>query len=192
MREKGILEKLYFLLFHSLDAVTAVLMFIIVILNAVNVILRYFFNAPLFWAEEVTTILFTWTCVLGAAIVEKWDQNIKMDIFVSAWPAKARKIVDVLVAVLCMVVQGFLIYTCFNLAASAQGATPIFKISYGVTYASFVVAGCFSIWFLIMRIVHIFQGKPSNLASNPEDDAKIEALMSTAFDANLFEEVENS
>ena len=49
-------------IFTNLDAIiTGATLTICVILVNANVIMRYFFNSPIKWAEEVVTSLFVWT-----------------------------------------------------------------------------------------------------------------------------------
>ena len=52
----------------NLDAiVTCTTLAICVILVNCNVIMRYFFNNPIRWSEEVVTSLFVWTVFIGSA-----------------------------------------------------------------------------------------------------------------------------
>ena len=54
----------------NLDAIiTGVTLSICVVLVNANVIMRYFFNHPIHWAEEVVTSLFVWTVFIGSAYV---------------------------------------------------------------------------------------------------------------------------
>ena len=52
----------------NLDAIiTGTTLTICVILVNANVIMRYFFNNPIHWCEEVVTSLFVWTVFIGSS-----------------------------------------------------------------------------------------------------------------------------
>jgi TRAP-type C4-dicarboxylate transport system permease small subunit len=55
-------------------------------LNFANVVGRYLFAAPIPWAEEVMIFGLIWCIFLGAALVERDDDHLKVDLLPTALP----------------------------------------------------------------------------------------------------------
>ncbi|MDV2967487.1 TRAP transporter small permease [Nitratireductor aquimarinus] len=70
------------------------LMLIVVVgVTLLQIILRYFFNAPLVWSEELAKLLIVWIAFIGAAAV-CWDgRHLNVDVFFLMLPQKARNVV---------------------------------------------------------------------------------------------------
>jgi TRAP-type C4-dicarboxylate transport system permease small subunit len=80
-----------------------------VTLNFVNVVARYFFNASIFWAEEVMLFLMVGCVFLGNGVVAWSGRQLRMDVIVGMMPAPVQKILVlaselVLIAVCLMIV----------------------------------------------------------------------------------------
>jgi TRAP-type C4-dicarboxylate transport system permease small subunit len=73
-----------------LRVVAGFLLAVSVSLNFVNVIARYFFNASIFWAEEVMLFLMVGCVFLGNGVVSWSGRQIRMDVIVAMMPAKVR------------------------------------------------------------------------------------------------------
>lgn len=76
----------------------AVLMITDVSINAANVIGRYVFGSPIFWAEEAMVYLTVWGIFVGLVAVTFDNANICMDLFSSRLPPRARWILDRVIA----------------------------------------------------------------------------------------------
>jgi TRAP-type C4-dicarboxylate transport system permease small subunit len=67
----------------------------IVVLNAVNIVLRYFFFAAFSWAEEAMLYMMIFA-VYAAAVSVAWQQaHIRIDAFLNFAPPRWRKALDV-------------------------------------------------------------------------------------------------
>ena len=75
-------------------AATATLL-VAVALNFANVIGRYFFSAPIEWAEEVMLFMQVGVVFLAAVAVSREGRHIRMDVAVNLLPARARRIAEV-------------------------------------------------------------------------------------------------
>lgn len=92
-------------------ALTAFLVAAIVIVTFGQVILRYFFNAPQTWAEEVGRYLFVWITLVGASVAVARDNHIRLDSLVNMLPEKARPPLDVFRRLVELASFGFLFYS---------------------------------------------------------------------------------
>ena len=54
------------------------------------VISRYFFNDPIYWAEEVTRYSFVWATFLGAACAYRRKELVSMSMFINSLPQNLR------------------------------------------------------------------------------------------------------
>lgn len=86
------------------EIVASVTLLVCVILVNLNIIMRYFFNNPLTWAEEFTTSLFVWTTFIGSAFAYRKHKHLGVDILVKQLPENVRRVVSSVVAVIELVV----------------------------------------------------------------------------------------
>ena len=89
----------------NLDAIiTGVTLSICVVLVNANVIMRYFFNSPIHWAEEVVTSLFVWTVFIGSAYAYRKHSHLGVDILVNILPGKVKSVVKAVMSVVELLV----------------------------------------------------------------------------------------
>ena len=89
----------------NLDAIiTATTLSICVVLVNANVIMRYFFNNPIHWAEEVVTSLFVWTVFIGSAYAYRKHSHLGVDILVNILPGKVKSVVKAVMSVVELLV----------------------------------------------------------------------------------------
>jgi TRAP-type C4-dicarboxylate transport system permease small subunit len=68
---------------------------VIVALNAVNIVLRYFFRAPLSWAEEAMLYLMIFGVYVGAISVAWQQAHIRIDAVLDFAPPARRKFLEI-------------------------------------------------------------------------------------------------
>ena len=97
------------LILTNLDAIiTAATLSICVVLVNANVIMRYFFNNPIRWAEEVVTSLFVWTVFIGSAYAYRKHSHLGVDILVNLMPPKMKAVVKAVMSVVELFVLSML------------------------------------------------------------------------------------
>ncbi len=75
----------------------------------VNVVLRYIFLAPIYWAEEFVRYLMVWMIFIGASQVTLWGGHVAVDIGPRLLSKRGN-------AVLAFIVNGICIFFCVVLA----------------------------------------------------------------------------
>jgi tripartite ATP-independent transporter DctM subunit len=60
----------------------------------VGVVSRYFFHAPIFWVDEVASILFLWLASLGSVVALNKSEHMRMTAVLSKLSVKTIEIVD--------------------------------------------------------------------------------------------------
>ena len=98
-------------IFSNLDAIiTGTTLTICVILVNANVIMRYFFNNPIHWSEEIVTSLFVWTVFIGSSYAYRKHSHLGVDIVVNMLPQKVKGVVRAVMAVVEFLVLAMLTY----------------------------------------------------------------------------------
>ena len=99
------------------DGLAMATMALTTLITVLQVVARYGFNHPLTWPEEVSTLLLVWMTFAGASVLLKKRRHVEIDFFVSLFPRKWQKVIDL--------VNYFLIF-CFC-AVAVWGA---YKLQY--------------------------------------------------------------
>src|SRR3954454_1451785 len=79
-------------LVSALRVLAGVLLVASVTLNFVNVLGRYFFNASIYWAEEVMLFLMVGCVFLGNGVVAWSGRQLRMDVIVGMMPPQTQKV----------------------------------------------------------------------------------------------------
>jgi len=70
---------------------TASLLSMVVVVTLLQILLRYLFNAPLVWSEELARLATVWMTFLGSAAVCCDGRHLNVDVFVRMAPAPVKK-----------------------------------------------------------------------------------------------------
>ncbi len=116
----------------SIDYIIAGTSLVILVLCTVAaVFMRYVVGEPFQWLEEMSTTLFIWFIFFGAAAAVRSGSHVSIDMFVDFLPAKARKVLDVIIYVFLMCLLGAIVYYGTLLSIQAvEKITPILHIQY--------------------------------------------------------------
>lgn len=77
-------------------------------LTFVGVFMRYAFNAPLVWQEEVQLGVFLWVTFLAGSAGFRMGGHVAIEILVDQLPRKLRMMVEIAVAVLVVLLLAYL------------------------------------------------------------------------------------
>jgi TRAP-type C4-dicarboxylate transport system permease small subunit len=88
----------------ALRVLAGVLLVASVALNFANVLARYFFNASIFWAEEIMLYLMVACVFLGNGVVAWSGRQLRMDVIVGMMPAQTQKVLALLSELVMIVV----------------------------------------------------------------------------------------
>lgn len=168
---------------RNLDAIiTGATLAACVVIANLNVIMRYFFNHPLQWNDEVVTGLFVWTVFIGSAYAYRKHAHLGVDIVTNALKPKARVVVQDIISVLELAVLIMLTVISIQYVHNLIYVRGVYKpyvsdilrfprwwigIAVPIGFALSVI---YSIWFLLTDRLHIIKVKPSD----DDDDYKVE------------------
>jgi len=144
-----VIEKIISVLFLSMCAI-----------GVVQVILRYVFDKPLYWAEEYTLSIFTWVSFVGAALALRKTQHARITLLIDKFPKAIKKKVEIGGHVLVIIMSVMLFYQsikynglAYTIKLSAL-RVPQSMVSFAITFASVMM-----FIFSIEAIVNLIRNK---------------------------------
>lgn len=96
---------------HACTLIAAASLAIIVCINGANVVGRYFFSAPISWAEELMLFLMILTVFAGAVTVTWRQEHIKIDALLMRLSLKLRAIAILFTGLITLGALGTTIYS---------------------------------------------------------------------------------
>jgi tripartite ATP-independent transporter DctM subunit len=105
------------------DVVAAVLLAADLVVVCGSVLLRYLFNAPVEWADDVARGLMVGSSFFGAASALARTENFGVAFFIDMLPARARRVVDSIGALLVTVIAGYVAFNAIKLGWLTTGQT---------------------------------------------------------------------
>lgn len=142
-----------------------------VIITGLQIVFRVFFEA-LTWSEELCRYLLVWSTFVGASCVYKHAGHINITIVQNLFPPKVRKILKLLVQVICAVFFVMMIYYGF-IYVGKQGAqlSPAMRIPMSYMYASIPVGGLLMAWHALDAILQMLFVK-DEIAPTKEEEVE--------------------
>jgi tripartite ATP-independent transporter DctM subunit len=81
-------------LMWPLEAVSATLLIVIVVLLFTGVVARYVFSLPVVWIDEVVSLSFLWVAMLGTVLAMHRNEHLRLTLVVERLPARWRGLVQ--------------------------------------------------------------------------------------------------
>ncbi|MBM1170805.1 TRAP transporter large permease [Microvirga arabica] len=88
------------LLIRPIEAVSALLLCVIIVLLLAGVASRYVFSYPVVWIDEVASISFLWLAMLGSAIAIDRNEHLRLTLFTGMFPRSLQGFIHTLGLVL--------------------------------------------------------------------------------------------
>lgn len=134
--------------------ISAVMMFTIIFLTAMQVFLRYVMGFSLSWIEEVSRYLFVWIVMLGAVIAFALNQHIAVDVISERMGPRGLRLLEIARTLLSMAAVGLILYSGVLVAWRHRSST--FYTLQGFPAVFFYIAvpvgAVLMLWFLAIRI----------------------------------------
>jgi tripartite ATP-independent transporter DctM subunit len=110
-------------LLASSDAIAAILLAADLLVVCGSVLLRFLFNAPVEWADDVARGLMVGSSFFGAASALARSENLGVAFFIDMLPASPRRIIDSTGALLVTVISGYVAFNAIKLGWLTTGQT---------------------------------------------------------------------
>ena len=125
-----------------LEMVCALLMLLLVGLVSLQVVMRYVFNAPLVWSEELGRMAFVYLTFVGAGLAFLRGENLRLALLPDAMPRRARLTLRLVIGVLELAFMTVvLVYSVPLLLRLYPAHTPALEWSMVSFYAGVLVGG---------------------------------------------------
>jgi TRAP-type C4-dicarboxylate transport system permease small subunit len=152
-----------------LDWVIGFIMIAIVIIIFAGVILRYVFDAPLFWSEEVTVLGLIWMTFLGGAILVRDNKNVCITVICDMCRPYHSRYMRMVADDLVLIILVVMIWQSWKLAGRlAISTTPALRISEAWFGYALVVGFVLMFFYQIQRSIALLRNKPA--FSEKDDD----------------------
>lgn len=105
------------------DAIAAILLAADLLVVCASVLLRFCFNAPVEWSDDVARGLMVGSAFFGAASALARGENVGVSFFRDLLPARLRALVDAASALLVVLISGYVAYHAIKLGSLTAGQT---------------------------------------------------------------------
>ena len=134
----------------SLDVVLGVVcMMVLVVITFLGAMMRYFFNNPFVWQEEVQIWMITWAIFAGGSYAFRCGSHVSIEVLVETFPAKMQKVVEWFSYFCILAVLAFICYHSLKLNLQYMDMnkkTAILKIA---SYKIYWIAPVGCVWMAI-------------------------------------------
>lgn len=131
------------------DGTGAALLAMMVIATTAQIIMRYVFNAPLPWPEELSRWAFLWLVMLGCVTVTRVGSHVRMTMLVNRLPRSWRPYTDLLGVALSAASLCFIALLGVDLMAQTTAQSVNFGVSYTWLYLSVPAGASLSLLMLL-------------------------------------------
>ncbi len=158
-RRRQIVEFIFVRIPHVLSGA---LFLIAVVLNIVNVIGRYVFGMPVFWAEEALTFTIIWIVFLVVGTITYRGAHLSMDLVYSRMPAPLQRAVRIAIAlalIVCTVFTAIQSWKVVELHYMTHGVTAGTNIPLVIPHSALLFGFSFMAAAAIVRLPSYITGK---------------------------------
>src|SRR5437588_99419 len=156
------------------DAVAAILLAADLLVVCGSVLLRFLFNAPVEWADDVARGLMVGSSFFGAASPLARAENLGVAFFTDMLPVRVRTVVDAVSALLISVIAAFVAFNAIKLGGLTSGQTTGSGLPLELTFYPMGIGALFMTAFAL----DIFRARPVGDA--------IAGVIATALIAGLY------
>jgi TRAP-type C4-dicarboxylate transport system permease small subunit len=138
------------------------LFLVAVVLNFVNVIGRYVFGMPVFWAEEALTFTVIWIVFLVVGTITYRGAHLNMDLVYSRMPAGLQRVVRIAIAlalIVCTIYTAIQSWTVVKLHYMTSGVTAGTNIPLVIPHSALLFGFSFMALAAIVRLPSYISGK---------------------------------
>lgn len=138
-----------------LQILIAIILLVLVVLNCVQVITRYFISVVIVWLEEATILGIYWMAALGLPLLTFKNEHLLMDVSGKILPGIVKTIVEWAIIVLSFVASiGFFVSGIRAYRINHGFYSSILGFDEGFRYIPLIVLGVLMFTAVCFRLVH--------------------------------------
>src|SRR5262245_18186714 len=134
------------------DAIAAILLAADLVVVCVSVLLRFLFNAPVEWSDDVARGLMVGSAFFGAASALARGENVGVSFFRDMLPTRLRAVVDAASAALVVLISGYVAFNAIKLGALTAGQTTGSGLPLELTFYPMGIGALFMTVFAVDRL----------------------------------------
>lgn len=144
-----------------LTLIASLLLAATVSLTFAQVVLRYVFNSPQTWVEEVGRYLFIWITFLGAAVAFARDTHIRVDAIMELFSRQTARVGDLIRRLIELACVASLLYSGILVAWKHRNAKfyTMPDVPQVIFYLAVPVGSAFALFYVLRGIVRWRQGQ---------------------------------
>jgi len=149
------------------EEVLGVVLFCTILVSILwQIVSRYFFNAPPSWTEELSRFLFIYMGTIGVHLAQGDYGHVRIDMLVTAVPAKVRKVMESIILLVCSL--SMMVLAWFSLWMAIRKA-PIQLVSLGISsgfmYINAVLVSLLSAATTARQLILVLSGRGRDVYS---------------------------
>lgn len=156
----------------SLENITVLGIFLIVILVITQIFMRYVLQYSLSWSDEIARIINIWVVFLAAYIVLIKNEHVKVDYFMNYFSSEFNIKLDIFINFICCVFSFYLAVSSFrNITKLATAKTAAFGLPMPVVFTPILICSVLMISYFILStvsIIRILLTRHSSIKCNEE------------------------
>jgi TRAP-type mannitol/chloroaromatic compound transport system permease small subunit len=137
--------------------------FVLVIVMAANVLLRYAFSTGSVWAQELEWHLMAPICLFGMSYALRHGEHVKVDVLYGDFRPRTKHAVDLVAALLAIVVSGLIIWLSWRYVGQSWAIDEASANPGGIPYR-YVLKALIPIGFALFAIQSVAEAIHSFIA----------------------------
>ncbi len=149
-------------LIAAMSIFVGTLLLVAVAINLSNVIGRYLFDKPIYWAEEGMVFLHVGLVIIGAALVTRDNAHLRMDAAEHLMPGRLKRWIDILTSVLTVVVALVVAWMSGGIVAGmieSEQRSVAMQLPLAIPYFAFPLGFALIALFALVRLVDLLRGR---------------------------------
>lgn len=141
-----------------LQVLIAIILLVLVVLNCIQVVTRYFVSVVIVWLEEATILGIYWMAALGLPLLTFKNEHLLMDVSGKILPGIVKTIVEWAIIVLSFVASiGFVVSGILAYRINHGFYSSILGFDEGFRYIPLIVLGTLMFVAVCFRLVHTIE-----------------------------------
>lgn len=150
-----------------------------------NVILRYFFNYGLTWAEEASRYLFIWLIFLGAIVAYQENVHLGVDTLVNRLSVKGKRLLFICNNIILAITMGLCADGAWKMTVLTRTQeSPSLQLPMSLVYVSGFICSVAMVGISLYNLYRLFTNKVDEdelvMMSDTEDKTLIDQAISEA------------
>jgi C4-dicarboxylate transporter DctQ subunit len=120
-----------------------------------QVVFRYVFSRPIYWADEFAVLVFAWMIFTGTVVATKYNEHLSVDTFIRMLPKRVQMVFTIVTNTAILMVIVLLFIEGLALTQKTAGLKyPAMEISRGFLYISIPVTAPLMGIYLLRTIIN--------------------------------------